>query len=158
MAVSGGIKWFFENEEEGIVLEDDCLPNEDFFRFCDSLLEKYRFDTRIMHISGTNLVSKKFSNDTYYFSKYTNVWGWASWRRVWVSYDENLSLLDEFVKLDLPKYVYQKEAAINYLDKCFHSNQRKSYQYLGLSIRISNFLEQWVDHLSKLQYDNQHRV
>ncbi|MCF0058308.1 nucleotide-diphospho-sugar transferase [Dyadobacter sp. CY356] len=138
LAVSGGIKWFFENEEEGIVLEDDCLPNEDFFRFCDSLLEKYRFDTRIMHIGGTNLLSKKFGTDTYYFSKFTNVWGWASWRRVWVNYDENLDKLDEFIKLDLLKYVYQKDTVRKYLTNAFIQTRNNyintwDYQYAFLN-------------------------
>jgi hypothetical protein len=54
-AVSSVITWFFENEEEGIILEDDCLPADSFFRFCDTLLEKYRFDNRIGNISGRNL-------------------------------------------------------------------------------------------------------
>jgi hypothetical protein len=138
LAVSGGIKWFFENEEEGIVLEDDCLPNEDFFRFCDTLLEKYRLDTRIMHIGGTNLVSKKFGTDTYYFSKFTNVWGWASWRRVWVNYDENLEKLDEFIKLDLLKYVYQKNTVRKYLINAFIQTRNNyintwDYQYAFLN-------------------------
>jgi len=53
MGMRGTVKWFFKNEEEGIVLEDDCLPGESFFRFCDELLEKYRYDTRIAHIAGT---------------------------------------------------------------------------------------------------------
>ncbi|WP_207424486.1 FkbM family methyltransferase [Desertivirga brevis] len=91
-AVSSAIDWFFQNEEEGIILEDDCLPSNDFFRFCDTLLEKYRFDSRIRHISGCNLQHGRFRGDhTYYFSNMTHVWGWASWRRVWKDYDKNLS-------------------------------------------------------------------
>lgn len=110
MAMSGGIKWFFENEPEGIVLEDDCLPGEDFFRFCDVLLEKYRHDTRIGHISGARMAQgMQFGDATYYFSKYTFIWGWASWRRVWKDYDENLLVLDGFLEQDLFKYVYDKK-------------------------------------------------
>lgn len=130
LAVSGGIKWFFENEQEGIVLEDDCLPNEEFFRFCDSLLEKYRLDSRIMHISGSKLTTKKFGADTYYFSKLTNVWGWASWRRVWLHYDENLELLDEFVNQDLLKYVYAKNSVRKYLTN-------------ALTMTKSNYINTW---------------
>lgn len=90
-AVSAAITWFFENEEEGIVLEDDCLPSNSFFRFCDVLLEKYRDDTRVRHITGCNLQQgKKWGTGTYYFSNRTHVWGWASWRRVWNDYDKNL--------------------------------------------------------------------
>jgi hypothetical protein len=91
-AVSAAVTWFFENEEEGIVLEDDCLPANSFFKFCDVLLEKYRFDDRIRHITGCNLQQgKKWGDATYYFSNVTNVWGWAGWRRVWKEYDKELT-------------------------------------------------------------------
>lgn len=94
-AVSTGIDWFFENEEEGIILEDDCLPAPSFFSYCDELLEKYRFDTRIRHIAGCNLqFGTKWGNTSYYFANQTHVWGWASWRRVWKDYDNELSLYD----------------------------------------------------------------
>jgi hypothetical protein len=93
VAMSEAITWFFEHEEEGIILEDDCLPADSFFRFCDEMLEKYRHDTRIRHITGCNLQHGKIWGDaSYYFSNMTHVWGWASWRRVWVDYK------------DLPKY------------------------------------------------------
>lgn len=90
-AVSSAIDWFFENEEEGIILEDDCLPSDDFFNFCDTMLEKYRYDARIRHIGGTNLqMGQKRGKDSYYFSNLTHVWGWASWRRAWKDYDVEL--------------------------------------------------------------------
>ncbi|MDB5109104.1 MAG: hypothetical protein JWR67_218 [Mucilaginibacter sp.] len=95
-AVSSAINWFFDNEEEGIILEDDCLPANSFFRFCDLLLDKYRFDTRIRHISGANFQHGiKRGNATYYFSNITHVWGWASWRRTWKDYDKELSRYNE---------------------------------------------------------------
>lgn len=94
-AVSAAITWFFENEEEGIILEDDCLPANSFFKFCDTLLEEYRYDTRVRHITGCNLQNgKKWGTGTYYFSNRTHVWGWASWRRVWNDYDKNLKKYD----------------------------------------------------------------
>ncbi|PZR25095.1 MAG: nucleotide-diphospho-sugar transferase [Citrobacter freundii] len=91
IAVSDAISWFFQHEEEGIILEDDCLPDKSFFFFCDQLLERYRFDERIHAITGTNLQNgKTWGEGSYYFSRYTNIWGWASWRRVWNSYDRDL--------------------------------------------------------------------
>ncbi|MFD0763440.1 nucleotide-diphospho-sugar transferase [Mucilaginibacter lutimaris] len=91
-AVSSAVTWFFNNEEEGIVLEDDCLPNNDFFRFCDVMLERYRHDTRIRHIGGANLQQgNKRGEASYYYSNMTHVWGWAGWRRVWKDYDKELS-------------------------------------------------------------------
>jgi hypothetical protein len=90
-AVSSAIDWFFENEEQGIILEDDCLPHNDFFQFCDKLLEKYQNDHRIMHIGGTNFHSNvQWGAATYYFSNLVNVWGWASWRRAWQKYNVEL--------------------------------------------------------------------
>jgi hypothetical protein len=91
-AVSSAVTWFFNHEEEGIILEDDCLPANSFFKFCDTLLDRYRHDTRIRHITGCNLQQgRKWGNSTYYFSNRTHVWGWASWRRVWKDYDKNLN-------------------------------------------------------------------
>jgi hypothetical protein len=91
-AVSSAIDWYFENEEEGIILEDDCLPANDFFRYCDTMLERYRHDTRIRHVGGCNLqMGKKWGDASYYFSNMTHVWGWAGWRRVWKEYDKELS-------------------------------------------------------------------
>ncbi len=89
-AVSGAIDWFFDHVESGIILEDDCLPDLTFFPFCDNLLTKYRDDARIMHISGTSLTSCSADNDSYYFSKYEHIWGWATWKRAWSLYDFEL--------------------------------------------------------------------
>lgn len=100
-AMSSAIDWFFENEEEGIILEDDCLPSKSFFYYCDTLLEKYRFDTRIRHIAGSNLQrGKKWGNASIYFTNQTHVWGWASWRRVWKDYDKDLN---QYNQLDIPE-------------------------------------------------------
>ena len=87
--VSSGIDWVFEQVEEAIILEDDCLPDPTFFRFCQELLERYRHDQRIGLISGDNFqFGNRRSDDSYYFSKYVHIWGWASWRDRWVnSYD-----------------------------------------------------------------------
>ncbi|RWY55788.1 nucleotide-diphospho-sugar transferase [Mucilaginibacter gilvus] len=95
-AVSSAVTWFFQQEEEGIILEDDCLPANSFFEFCDELLELYRYDTRIRHITGCNLQQgKKWGAASYYFSNITHIWGWAGWRRVWKDYDKNLSRYSE---------------------------------------------------------------
>jgi hypothetical protein len=87
-AVSSAIDWFFDCVEEGIILEDDCLPDPTFFSFCTSLLSHYRTDEKIMHISGTNYqMGIERGDGSYYFSRYTHIWGWASWRRAWKKYD-----------------------------------------------------------------------
>ncbi len=82
--VSSGLDWVFEQVEEAIILEDDCLPHPTFFRFCQELLEKYRDDQRIGMISGDNFQFGQTRNqDSYYFSKYLHIWGWASWANRW---------------------------------------------------------------------------
>lgn len=90
-AVSSAITWFFENEEEGIILEDDCLPSQSFFWFCEELLERYRDDMRVMVVSGDNFqFGKRRTDYSYYFSRYNHCWGWASWRRAWRYYDKDI--------------------------------------------------------------------
>lgn len=90
--VSSGIDWVFEQVEECIILEDDCIPHPSFFQYCEELLEKYRDDDRIMAISGDNFqFGHKRSDDSYYFSRYVHIWGWASWRRAWEKYDVTMS-------------------------------------------------------------------
>lgn len=82
--VSSGLNWAFEQVEEAIVLEDDCLPHPSFFRYCQTLLDYYRNDERIMVVSGNNFQDgQKRTLHSYYFSKYNHCWGWATWRRAW---------------------------------------------------------------------------
>lgn len=91
--VSSGIDWVFEQVEEAIILEDDCLPAPTFFRFCQEMLERYRHDLRVGMVSGNNFqFGQHYSGDSYYFSKYTYIWGWASWRNRWQeAYDVRMS-------------------------------------------------------------------
>jgi len=95
VAVSNAINWFFSNEPEGIILEDDCLPDLFFFKFCSYLLKKYRNDERVGLISGTSLCDLRAeklveANEDYIFTRFFSIWGWASWRRVWKDYDVNI--------------------------------------------------------------------
>lgn len=95
-AVNSAIDWFFENVDEGIILEDDCLPSRSFFGYCEELLRHYRDDTRIMQICGLNVLKEwKRCGHSYFFSQYGPVWGWASWRRAWKHYDVHMKLWPE---------------------------------------------------------------
>jgi len=97
-AVSSAINWFFEQVEEGIILEDDCLADPSFFNYCTKLLERYRNDEQVMHINGSNyLLGKEFNfKGSYYFSNLCHPWGWATWRRAWSKYDIEMKALDDF--------------------------------------------------------------
>ncbi|MEI8061182.1 MAG: acyltransferase [Candidatus Berkelbacteria bacterium] len=117
VAVSSAIDWFFEHEEEGIILEDDCLPNSSFFTFCQTLLEKYRDNEQIMMICGDNFLSGMKNRDnksSYYFSKYGFVWGWATWRRAWSKYDVNLSKLPAFKSKEKIKRIFNNASEQKY--------------------------------------------
>ncbi len=96
--VSSGINWFFEKVDMGIILEDDCLPNNSFFYFCEELLLKYKDQSNVMMISGNNFQDGNIRGDySYYFSKYAHIWGWATWKRAWDRYDVNMESLNDFI-------------------------------------------------------------
>lgn len=89
--VVGAINWFFDHVSEGIILEDDCLPHQDFFPYCDELLERYRGDKRIWAIQGDNSLRMRLQGDASYgFIPYALIWGWATWKRAWQHYDGDL--------------------------------------------------------------------
>lgn len=91
-AVSSAINWFFHQEQEGIILEDDCLPDPTFFSFCATMLDRYKDDSRIHHINGSNFQMGHTRGDaSYYTSRYAHIWGWASWKRAWQQYDFTLN-------------------------------------------------------------------
>jgi hypothetical protein len=88
IGITSAMDWFFSHVEEGIILEDDCLPDQSFFLFCQELLDRYRYDERIMMISGDNFqFGGRRTEYSYYFSRYPHTWGYATWRRVWKDYD-----------------------------------------------------------------------
>lgn len=92
VSVSSAIDWFFENVEEGIILEDDCLPSQSFFWFCQELLTKYKNDNRVGSISGRYDEDDdgiKIKED-YFFSCMQRIWGWATWRDIWKNFDVDI--------------------------------------------------------------------
>ena len=96
-AVSGAITWFFEHEDAGIILEDDCVPHLDFFEFCSNLLDRYANDDRVSVITGNNFQNGQIRGESsYYFSKYNHCWGWATWRRAWQHYQDNIDFWPEW--------------------------------------------------------------
>jgi hypothetical protein len=86
--VGAAIDWFLANEENGIILEDDCLPTPDFFPYCSALLKRYWDAPEVMMIGGHNPLGKWDENGaSYVFSRTAPIWGWATWRRAWARYD-----------------------------------------------------------------------
>ena len=94
--IVSGLNWVFEQVEETIILEDDCVPDPSFFPYCEELLDRYRHDQRIMNISGQNVQFGQSRTDySYYFSRYTLCWGWATWKRAWNYFDVDVKLWPE---------------------------------------------------------------
>ena len=90
--VASGIANAFKHVDEAIILEDDCLPDPSFFRFCSELLERYRSEPKVALISGSHhQVTSTREGESYYFCRYGNIWGWATWRRAWQKFDHGMS-------------------------------------------------------------------
>ena len=108
--VPTGISWVFDNVEEAIIFEDDCRPNQSFFKFCEKLLDEYRDDERVMQICGNNFQLKKVQNKySYFFSNHNICWGWATWKEKWAIFEpDGKKLLSELKTRKL-----QKEADFN---------------------------------------------
>ncbi len=113
--VASGINWVFEQCEECIILEDDCLPTASFFTFCSELLTRYRFDTRVMHISGSNFqAGQKRGDCSYFFSQHAYIWGWATWRRAWSFYDQSIERWPYCRDNALLRHVFHDDIQLDY--------------------------------------------
>lgn len=141
--VSSAINWFFKNVKEGIILEDDCLPDQSFFPFASTMLERYRNDEHIMAVRGTNLqfgtkvasvseAGDKFKNDNdakapaYYFSKSPHIWGWATWSRAWQKYNIEMNDLDDFIQSKKIHTMFPDKKIANFWISIFkHVRDRK---------------------------------
>ena len=122
------IDWFFNNEKQGIILEDDCIPSISFFKFCDELLEKYKKNKKIKIISGDNgsgvLPMKYFEGKDYSYTSLPLIWGWASWEDTWREYSSDLG---------------QWSRDINY------SNKLKNY-YIADKLIVKNIFKRILKH------------
>lgn len=131
LAVSSAITWFFDQVEEGIILEDDCFPDLSFFPYCEELLSKYRHTERIKLISGNNFQGgKTWGTGSYYFSQYPEIWGWASWRRVWKEYDYEIRDLAQTFASD-------------HTAKAYSSNTEKEYWYSKFQLTVDGLADTW---------------
>lgn len=134
--VASGLDWVFGQVEEAIILEDDCLPHPSFFRFCEELLERHRDDERIVHVGGDNFqLGHRRTDDSYYFSRFNHIWGWASWRRAWRFYDAEMKLWPRFRDGRWLQDVLGDSGAAAYWTECFQA------AYEG---RIDSWDYQWL--------------
>ena len=116
-----GINWFFKNEKQGIILEDDNLPGMDFFEFCDVMLEKYKNCEEVSAITGNNFQDGiKRGDSSYYFSKFPHCWGWAGWRRSWLNKASlEIDFWEEWKKSDDWKKKFESASERKYWERVF---------------------------------------
>jgi len=121
-AVYTGLDWVFEQVPEAIILEDDTVPNADFFRFCETMLDRYHGDTQVMMVNGTNrLETWRDHRQTHHFVTWQDVWGWATWRDAWDEYDPDIEAWgDPEVRDRIRDHVADEERA-NYHSNLFDS-------------------------------------
>ena len=128
------INWFFNNVEEGIILEDDIIAHPDFFIFCQNLLEKYRFDKRVWCISGSNNQDNNIRGEgSYYFGRIPLIWGWATWKNRWVEYDADIKewphIKSSSVLTNIFEDQIEKEYWINIWDDFYKNGKPDTWDY-----------------------------
>ena len=144
-AIISGMNWFFESVDEGIILEDDDIASESFFSFCKELLEKYRFDDKVMQINGCfYLGDLKSFDESYYFSKLSSSWGWATWKQSWEHFDSEMTGYEDMKKnKEIEKYFENMEISkwmISYFDEANMPSPRTWAQTWSYAIMKNNGL------------------
>jgi hypothetical protein len=154
--VISGLDWVFSLVEEAIILEDDCLPDLSFFPFCQELLERYRGDSRVAAISGTNLLEKHFkSKDSYYFSQFGGIWGWATWSSEWRRYDRHLTSWPYNRREGTLSEILDQQRAVSYwtriFDQMYQKNVPNTWDYQWLYTNLVNNLVTVVPKVNLVQ-------
>jgi hypothetical protein len=149
LGVSTGISWFFDNEEQGIILEDDMVANQSFFKFCEELLEKYKNDTNVWTIGGYNHQGVSSFKESYSFTKTFYCWGWATWKDRWKYFSLNVKKLKEDIFDDYTKNKEVKNHFAEILWRMQSDNSAYSidswaypYHLIGLSHKVLHILPQ----------------
>jgi hypothetical protein len=137
--ITSGLDWVFSKVNAAVILEDDCIPDLDFFEFCQEMLNKYENNSLIGTISGTNICldSSNDANDSIFFSKFPSSWGWATWAHVWHKYEKDLS-----------KWSHKERSLI--IDKSISSLRAKRYWKFHLSSVASKRIDSWAYQFSFL--------
>jgi hypothetical protein len=148
-----GLDWVFKYEKKIIVIEDDIIPMPSFFSFCDKLLIKYKKNITISQIGGCN-VYDKLTNDneeSYFFSKYSNIWGWATWRNRWTSYDTFFKNLKKFNDQNILKTICTNNNENKYWKKYFKLCARdKKYGSWDFAWSFTNFFYRRISIVPKI--------
>jgi hypothetical protein len=130
VAIHQAINWFFKEVDRGIILEDDCYPDLSFFYFCQKMLNKYEDIDHVMHISGSQFLPSTAFKNSYQFSSYPSIWGWATWKRAWKKYDFKI-----YENEEVHKFKLQKENAFSLSEVCL--------RFLQLKLLKKHFIDTW---------------
>jgi hypothetical protein len=128
--IGEAVQFMFQQEEQGIILEHDCMPHPDFFSYCRYMLDAFRYDARVMHITGTCFRDTGKSEKGHYFSHYNHIWGWATWKRAWMHYD-----------LEMQEYPFKRQQ--DFLAPVFPDTHIRSYWYKKLDAAYHKAIGSW---------------
>jgi hypothetical protein len=144
------IKWFFKNEKEGIILEDDTLPNNSFFLFCSQLLKKYRNNKKIAQICGSSFLNQKNIGKTnYFFSNYSLCWGYATWRRSINDYDEHMKEWPIIKKNKVFISIINDKKFLSYWTDIFDIQYKKKFRAWDYRWLYSNWVKKKLSIIPK---------
>lgn len=136
--VKKGLDFVFNKCSKAIILEDDCIPNKSFFNFCEIFLDYYSNEKKIAGITGNNF-NNLSGDETYYFSKYSSIWGWATWKRVWKTVDTNILFWKSFKKSKKWKNYFVDKKELEFWTKIFDDVYAKKYNSWAYPYLLSNF-------------------
>jgi hypothetical protein len=126
-----GLNWVFRKVDKAIILEDDCYPSDIFFDFCDKMLSFYQKNKKVSVITGNNFQKKPINNNSYYFSKYSHIWGWATWRRTWKLFNDNDHRIEKYLK------------SSNFKNQCKRFDEQKYWSDMHSQIK-RGILKSWA--------------
>lgn len=141
-STSYGISWVFSHVDKAIFLEDDCVPHLSFFRYCRELLDYYENDNRVALISGSNFQTYSSDcRDSYFFSRYSFISGWATWKRTWDNVDLKLNSWPKYRDLKGLESVFTKKVEVKFWTRNFNDlYNRKIGPHWDYALTLSNFM------------------
>ena len=129
--VTSGLNLVFDSYDRAIILEDDCIPNKSFFLFCEFFLDKFKNNKKIAGITGNNFQKEKIK-ETFYYSKFSSIWGWATWSRVWKTYDLEIKFWKRFKNSTNWKNYFENKKEWKFWTEIFdkvYKNEINSWAY-----------------------------
>ena len=121
-----GLNWVFKKVDKAIILEDDCYPTDNFFTFCESMLNFYKDNKKVLAITGNNFQTAPIDNKSYYFSKYSHIWGWATWRSTWDLFNDEEKYIRKFLNSKKFKRINKIVDEQNYWKSMYYQIKRGS--------------------------------